>query len=105
MPTSFKQLTPRPYRLNNPAGSYFVRLLDTFWFAASKNSRNTQYQFWQQNNHAEELLTNHFTDQKLEYIHQSSVQEGWVEEANCYLYSSARAYSGLPGLVPITFID
>ena len=80
-------------------------LLNKFRFAASKNSRNTQYQFWQQTNHAEELLTNHFTDQKLQYIHQNPVQEGWVEEAHHYLYSSARDYSGLPGLVPITFIS
>ncbi|MGV3590035.1 MAG: REP-associated tyrosine transposase [Adhaeribacter sp.] len=80
-------------------------LLDKFRFAAGKNSRNTQYQFWQQNNHAEELLTNHFTDQKLQYIHQNPVQEGWVEEAHHYLYSSARDYSGLTGLVPVTFIN
>ena len=80
-------------------------LLDKFRFAASKNSRNNQYQFWQQTNHAEELLTNHFIDQKLNYIHQNPVQEGWVEEAHHYLYSSARDYSGLPGLVPITLIS
>jgi len=80
-------------------------LLDKFRFAAGKNSRNTTYQFWRQNNHAEELLTNHFTDQKLAYIHQNPVQEGWVEEAHHYLYSSARDYSGLPGLVPIIFLE
>jgi len=79
-------------------------LLDKFRFAASKNSRNTTYQFWQQNNHAEELISNKFIDQKLTYIHQNPVQEGWVAEAYHYLYSSAPDYSGMKGLVPITFI-
>ncbi len=80
-------------------------LLDKFKFAAGKNSRNTTYQFWQQNNHAEELSSNHFQEQKLHYIHQNPVQEGWVAEAHHYLYSSARDYSGLAGLVPIVFIS
>ena len=80
-------------------------LLDKFAFAAGKNSRNTNYQFWQQNNQAEELISNKFIDQKLTYIHQNPVQEGWVAEAYHYLYSSARDYSGTKGLVPITFIN
>ena len=80
-------------------------LLDKFRFAAEKNSRNITYQFWRQNNHAEELISNKFQEQKLNYIHQNPVQEGWVEEAHHYLYSSVRNYSGLPGLVPIVFIS
>ena len=80
-------------------------LLDKFAFAAGKNSRNTIYQFWQQNNQAEELISTHFKDQKPNYIHQNPVQEGWVAEAHYYLYSSARDYSGIKGLVPITFIN
>jgi putative transposase len=80
-------------------------LLDKFRFAASKNSRNSTFQFWQQNNHAEELISNKFIDQKLRYIHQNPVQEGWVEEPWHYLYSSARDYDGLPGMVPVELIS
>ncbi|QMU31382.1 REP-associated tyrosine transposase [Adhaeribacter radiodurans] len=80
-------------------------LLDKFRFAASQNSRNTTYQFWQQDNHAEELLSNKFIDQKLNYIHENPVKEGWVEEPQFYVYSSARDYSGNKGLVPINFLD
>lgn len=80
-------------------------LLYKLRFAAGKNSRNSTYQFWQQNNHAEELRSNHFQEQKLQYIHQNPIQEGWVEEAHHYLYSSALDYSGHSGLVPITFIS
>ena len=80
-------------------------MLDKFKFAASRNSRNTTYQFWQQDNHAEELLSNTFMQQKLDYIHNNPVQEGWVEEVQHYVYSSARDYSGGKGLVPISFLD
>ncbi|WP_181307567.1 transposase [Rufibacter sp. XAAS-G3-1] len=80
-------------------------LLDKFVFAAKSNSRNTNYQFWQQNYHASELCSNTFIDQKLQYIHENPVKEGWVEEPEHYLYSSARDYAGLKGLVPIVLID
>jgi len=80
-------------------------LLDKFKFAAGKNSRHTNYQFWQQNNHTQELSSNTFQEQKLHDIHQNPVQEGWVVEAHHYLYSRARDYSGLSGLIPITFIE
>jgi hypothetical protein len=80
-------------------------LLDKFRFADGKNSRNTTYQFWRQNNHAEELISKKFQEQKLHYIHQNPVQEGWVEEAHHYLYSSSRDYSGLSGLIPIMFLE
>ncbi len=80
-------------------------LLDKFAFAAKSNSRNTSYQFWQQNNHAEELFSNNFIDQKLQYIHQNPVEDGWVEEPEHYLYSSARDYAGTQGLVPVVLIE
>ncbi|GGK86597.1 transposase [Rufibacter glacialis] len=79
-------------------------LLDKFAFAAKSNSRNSQYQFWQQNNHAMELLSIKFIDQKLQYIHDNPVKEGWVEEPEHYLYSSARDYAGTQGLVPVVLI-
>ncbi|MDX5346797.1 MAG: transposase, partial [Hymenobacteraceae bacterium] len=55
-------------------------LLDKFRFAASQNSRNSAYQFWQQNNHAIELTSNFLKEQKLNYIHENPVKDGWVEE-------------------------
>ncbi len=60
-------------------------LLDKFRYAASRNSRNTTYQFWQQDNYAEELISNKFMQQKLDYIHENPVKEGWVDEAQHYL--------------------
>jgi putative transposase len=72
--------------------------------AAKKNSLNTTHQFWQQDNHPEELLSNAFKDQKLNYIHQNPVVEGWVEAPEHYLYSSAKNYAGEKGLLDVLFL-
>jgi hypothetical protein len=36
-------------------------------------------------------------------IHENPVRAGWVESPEEYLYSSARNYSGLPGLIEIDY--
>jgi hypothetical protein len=43
-------------------------------------------------------------DQKLDYIHNNPVQEGLVEIAEEYLYSSARNYAGKRGLLDVVFV-
>jgi len=57
-----------------------------------------------QNNHAEEIFTDTFGDQKLEYIHNNPVVEGWVEEPWDYLYSSAKNYQNGQGLLEVLFL-
>jgi putative transposase len=42
--------------------------------AAGKHKRNTKYQVWKHDNHPEELESNKFIEQKLEYIHQNPVR-------------------------------
>lgn len=69
-----------------------------------KNIRNKTYQFWQQSNHPIELHTNHFTDQKLDYIHNNPVVSGWVEKPEEYIYSSAKNYAGEIGLIEVELI-
>lgn len=80
-------------------------MLWIFRSAGQKNPNNKNYQFWQQNNHPEELVSNKFIDQKLEYIHNNILKTGVVENPEDYLYSSARDYAGMKGLLPIVFID
>ena len=41
--------------------------------------------------------------QKLEYIHQNPVKAGFVEKPEDYLYSSARDYHGMKGLIQMIF--
>ncbi|NJL15376.1 MAG: transposase [Microscillaceae bacterium] len=80
-------------------------MLWIFSSAAKKNSNNTNYQFWQQNNQPKELISNEFMEQKLDYIHLNPVEAGIVEYAKDYLYSSARDYEGSKGLLDIQFIE
>ncbi|MGL1889324.1 MAG: transposase [Reichenbachiella sp.] len=80
-------------------------LLWIFKSAGAKNNNNTNYQFWRQDNHAEQLVSNKFMDQKLNYIHMNPVVSRLVEEPEHYLYSSARDYTGLKGLLQIENIE
>ena len=80
-------------------------MLKRFEFAARKNSRDSFYQFWQQNNHAEIILTHDFFCQKLNYIHQNPVRAGWVDKPEDWLYGSMRNYLGMPGLIEIDVSD
>ena len=90
---------------SNPQESRKRWMLWLFKSAGERNSRNTNFQFWQQDNHPEELFSNKFMTQKLDYIHMNPVRAGIVEEPHHYLYSSARDYSGIPGFVKISFLE
>ena len=69
-------------------------MLQIFKEQGDKNSRNSFYQFWRQDNQPKELFSNGFTWQKMNYIHNNPIASGVVEKAEDYLYSSARDYVG-----------
>ena len=69
------------------------------------SKKHMKYKFWQNEYHPVELYSNELIDQKLEYIHNNPVKEGIVEAPEDYLYSSARDYSGMKGLLEIEFMD
>jgi len=73
--------------------------------AGRKNSNNNEFQLWQQNNHPIELITPAIMHQKLDYIHDNPVKAGIVERPEDYLYSSARDYYGIKGLIQIELLD
>ena len=79
-------------------------MLNLFEFEAKKQKRNDAYQVWTHDNHPEELISNHFIDQKIDYIHQNPVVAAIVDEAEDYIYSSARNYAGEKGLIEIDFL-
>jgi len=73
--------------------------------AASKNRNNKDFQFWQQHNHPILLDSNKLMDQKLHYIHYNPVEAGFVEKPEDYVFSSARDYAGIKGLIDIELIE
>jgi putative transposase len=66
-----------------------------------KNPNNEVHQFWQQDSHPIELFSNEVMQQKLDYIHDNPVKAGWVDAPEHYLYSSARDYADIKGLLDI----
>ena len=81
-------------------------MLDIFKKEGAKNSRNTTYQFWRQDNQPMELYSAAFVFQKTNYIHQNAVEAGIVEKAEDYLYSSAKDYFHAKkcGLLDVSFL-
>ncbi|MBV9962292.1 MAG: transposase [Parafilimonas sp.] len=73
--------------------------------AGKKNNNNINFQLWQQHNNPVELSNQQMAWQKLEYIHQNPVKAGVVEKPEDYLYSSARSYYGMKGLIEIDLLD
>ena len=80
-------------------------MLWIFQSAGQQNKRNKKYQFWRQNNHPKELETNHFTEQKLRYLHNNPVAAGIVSRPEDYVSSSARNYAGERGLLEVEFLE
>jgi REP element-mobilizing transposase RayT len=67
-------------------------MLRVFKQQGLSNSRNGVYQFWRQDNQPKEMYSEHFIKQKMDYIHNNPIEEGIVDKAEEYLYSSARDY-------------
>jgi len=80
-------------------------MLALFKKAGQTNSRNTNYQFWRQDNHPIELDNNAIIEQKINYLHNNPVAANMVQNAEDYVYSSARDYCGSKGLIDIDFLD
>lgn len=92
---------------NHPGESRKEWMLDIFSKAGDANSRNKNYQFWQQDNRPMILFTPKFALQKMVYIHNNPVAAGIVEKAEEYIYSSARDYyyGKNCGLIKIEFLE
>lgn len=86
---------------NNSFESRKNWMLWIFKSAGQKNSNNTHYQFWRQDNHPVEMLSMEVFYQKINYIHMNPVVEGAVDQPEHYLYSSARDYAGMKGLLSL----
>ena len=69
----------------------------------SKNSRNQDFQLWQQHNHPIEISSDHMFDQKVDYIHTNPVEAGIVKYPESWKWSSAIDYTGGKGLLEITW--
>jgi REP element-mobilizing transposase RayT len=79
-------------------------LLMIFRYAARGHKRNNEYRVWTHESHAEEIFSNTFIEQKIDYIHNNPVRSGIVVKPEDYLYSSARNYAELDGVLNVTLV-
>ena len=78
-------------------------LLNRFAINAAQHSRNSNYQIWTHENHAIEINSHQFFEQKNNYIVQNPVRAGWVDKAEDYVYSSAYELCGRGNKIEISF--
>ena len=108
--------------MQQPPESRSDWMMKRFEFSAKSNARNSNYQLWthemslritcrqlkrhkySDENHAIELSTPAFTNQKLDYIHNNPVRAGIVENPQDYLYSSARNYANMKAMIDIDLL-
>lgn len=73
--------------------------------AGTLNTNNISFQLWRQDNQPVELNDSERLYQKLKYVHNNPVEAGFVDKEEEWLYSSARNYYGLKGLIEVILIE
>ena len=98
----FKRFTSRKIIqaiIENQKESRKEWMLEQFKKAAHQSSNVRNYQFWRHDNKPIELWSSKVIDEKINYIHQNPVEEGYVFKAEDYIYSSAIDYAGEKGML------
>jgi putative transposase len=76
-------------------------LLDYFSKICEHLARGQKFKVWQDGNQTKIIYTPSFFWEKLDYIHNNPVEEMIVEKPEEYLFSSARNYPDMEGLLEI----
>ena len=88
VPGDFKKFTSKQVTkaiVEHPGESRKEWMLKIFKEAGESNSRNLNYQFWQQDNQPKIIYSPKLAAQKLEDIHNNPVDAGIVEKAEEYV--------------------
>lgn len=70
-----------------------------------KFKNKQEYQIWTHENHPEEIYSQKSIEQKIDYIHNNPVRAGIVTKPEDYIYSSARNYTNLGGILDVLKVD
>ena len=76
-------------------------ILNQLNFSVTPGPHRQEYKFWQEGYHPQEIQDEDMLLQKIEYIHNNPVKRGYVELPEHWLYSSARNYAGLKGILEV----
>lgn len=96
-----KQIVSEMERINESRKEWLIRA-----FASSGHNLNRikNFKVWKDGNQPKGIETNDFLIQKLEYIHNNPVQAELVDESYHYIYSSARDYAEIKGLLEVDLL-
>jgi REP element-mobilizing transposase RayT len=75
-------------------------MLNEFSKAANESTKHKSFKFWQTGNHAIELFNEKFIWDKINYIHNNPVEEGYVSNDLEWIYSSANNYHEKESILP-----
>jgi putative transposase len=76
-------------------------LLDQLARLKLAHKTESEFQFWQEGSHPQQIRTDAMMWQKLEYMHRNPQERGYVDDPVHWRYSSARNYAGQPGLIEV----
>ena len=80
-------------------------LLNQLRFYRRKHKVGSNHQVWQEGFHPQLISSEEMLRQKIEYVHYNPVRAGLAEKPEDWLYSSARNYLGLPGVLDIDLLE
>jgi len=82
--------------------------IEYFRRAAQFYGQKSAFKIWQDGYHPEEIHTEAFFQQKLNYLHDNPVRKGYVAHPWEWLYSSARYYADYEtelGVLQVDFVE
>lgn len=100
----FKSFTSHQLRKvieSNPQESRKEWMLKMMHSSGYSNKSSRNFQLWQHHYHPVQLDSAALVEQKIEYIHMNPVKAGFVIKPEDYLYSIARNFAGLQGVIEI----
>ena len=82
-----------------------IWILNLLSNAAKMKNKKSRYQLWTHENHAIEVFSNSFIEEKITYIHNNPVRSDIVQYPEEYIYSSAKFYAGEESILEIIPVD
>lgn len=79
-------------------------MLEFFKKSCEHLKREQSYKVWQDGYHAEEVFSNGWIKEKINYIHQNPAKEKIAIEPESYYFSSARNYADLDSALDIEVV-
>ena len=79
-------------------------LLNRFAYYKRKHKTDSQFQFWQEGSHPEEMSNAVMLKQRLAYLHNNPVKRGTIDLPEHWRYSGMRAYLGQLSLLPVVLL-